>query len=147
MNDAPQRPEPGAQPGVFVEPFLTAVLDGRKTLESRFGRHRRAPYRCVAWGDIIALKRSGGPVVGLAMAGSTRFLDLSPSMLAELRETFETRLYAFDDAFWTACSDKRFATLIEIDDPISIPPMLLDKRDRRGWVTYTPAAAELLCGC
>ena len=30
--------------GVFAEPWLSYMLDGRKTIESRFGKNRIAPY-------------------------------------------------------------------------------------------------------
>ncbi len=37
----------GVHLAVFVEPYLSAVLDGRKTMESRFGLTRQPPYDCV----------------------------------------------------------------------------------------------------
>jgi hypothetical protein len=126
----------GVHLGVFVEPFLEAILDGRKTIESRFGIHRCTPFEKVKRGDIIFLKRSGGPVVGLALAGDASYYELTPNVLGELRDQFATQLYAEDDDFWAARVDKRFASLIEIDDTVKIDSMAVDKRDRRGWVTY-----------
>ena len=121
---------------MFVEPFLTAVLDGRKTIESRFGVHRRPPYLCVEDGDIILLKRSGGPVVGLALARSAEFYQLSPAILKDIRRRFAFQLFALEDEFWTAREGKQYATLIEIEAPEAIKPMPLVKRDRRAWVAY-----------
>jgi hypothetical protein len=126
----------GVHLGVFMEPFLEAILDGRKTIESRFGAHRGTPFEKVQRGDIILLKRSSGPVVGLALAGEASYYELTPHVLGGLRDRFATQLYAEDNEFWTACADKRFASLIAIDDTVRIGAMALDKRDRRGWVTY-----------
>jgi hypothetical protein len=128
--------EVGVHLGVFVEPFLAAILDGRKTIESRFGVHRCTPFERVQRGDIILLKRSGGPVVGLALAGEATYYELDTKILDDLRDRFATKLFAEDDEFWSARADKRFASLIEIDDTVKIDTMTVEKRDRRGWVTY-----------
>jgi hypothetical protein len=42
---------------------LAPLLEGIKTIESRFSRARRAPYGVLSPGDIVAVKRPGGPVV------------------------------------------------------------------------------------
>ena len=126
----------GLHLGVFVEPFLEAILDGRKTIESRFGVHRCPPFDRVRAGDIILLKRSGGPIVGIALAGGATYYELDSETLEEIRDRFAAKIFAEDDEFWAARADKRFATLIEIDDVTKIDRLSIDKRDRRGWITY-----------
>jgi hypothetical protein len=126
----------GVHVAVFVEPYLSAVLDGRKTMESRFGLTRQPPYDCVDNGDIILLKRSGGPVVGIAEAGETWSYTLSPDVLRNLRERFAGQLFACDEEFWSARRNKNYATLIEIKDTIEVDAVTIPKRDRRGWVSY-----------
>jgi ASC-1-like (ASCH) protein len=133
---------------IFVEPYLSAVLDGRKTIESRFGVHKRPPYLTVRTGDIIMIKRSGGPIVGLARAHSAKFYELSTGVLKELRTKFAHRLFALDDEFWDSRAEKQFATLIELEDVCAIEDTQFVKRDRRGWVTYSsdePQQYELAC--
>ena len=126
----------GVHLAIFVEPYLTAVLEGKKTIESRFAVTRRPPYKCIDADDYILLKRSGGPVIGLALAKATHFYQLSPTVLAELRRNFSRQLFAQDDLFWLQRADKHYATLIELDEAAEIAPFLVDKRDRQGWVTY-----------
>lgn len=126
----------GIHLGVFVEPFLEAILDGRKTVESRFGVHRCAPFDRVQAGDLILLKRSGGPVVGIAVAGEASYYELNAELLEDIRDRYAAQIFAEDDAFWEARADKRFATLIEIDHVTKIETVSVEKRDRRGWVTY-----------
>lgn len=120
---------------VFVEPFLTAVLEGRKTVESRFGVHRRPPYLCVQPDDIILLKRSGGAIVGVAAVSGAEFYQLSPAVLTDIRRRFAFRLFALEDEFWVSRAGKQFATLIELKDPVAVQPFSFPKRDRQGWVT------------
>lgn len=110
------------------------MLEGRKTIESRFGVHRRPPYLSIEPDDIILIKRSGGPVVGLALAASADFYQLSPSVLADIRERFAFQLYALDEEFWESRAGKQYATLIELEEPTAIDPMPFPKRDRQGWV-------------
>lgn len=126
----------GVHLAVFVEPYLTAVLEGKKTIESRFALTRRPPYQCIKPLDYILLKRSGGPVMGLALAKSTSFYQLSPMVLTKLRKSFSRQLFAQDDDFWADRADKHYATLIELEDAIAIVPVSIQKRDRQGWVTY-----------
>ena len=127
----------GVHLGVFVEPFLEAILDGRKTVESRFAAHKCAPYARVRAGDVILLKRSGGPVVGIAVAGEARYYELDAGKLDDIRERYASQIYAEDDQFWEARAEKRFATLIDLDEVAKIDTIEIEKRDRRGWVTYT----------
>ena len=58
---------------ILVEPYLQFILEGRKTVESRFSVRRGAPYGTVQRGDVVVLKRSGGPVVGLAQVAHVWF--------------------------------------------------------------------------
>lgn len=126
----------GVHLGIFVEPYLTAVLEGKKTIESRFATTRRPPYGCVEPDDYILMKRSGGPVIGLAMAKAIHFYQLTPIVLTELRDRFAQQLFAEDEEFWLQRADKMYATLIELDATFEIEPFSVDKRDRQGWVTY-----------
>lgn len=126
----------GVHLAIFIEPYLTAVLDGRKTVESRFSIHRRAPYNCVEADDLILLKRSGGPIVGIALAQAITFYQLSPKVLAQIRSRFATELFALDEEFWSSRTDKRYATLIQLGSPTEIEPLPIVKRDRQGWVTF-----------
>jgi hypothetical protein len=109
------------------QPLLEAILDGRKPIESRFGVHRCTPCNRVQRGDIILLKRSGGPVVGLALAGEASYYELDADVLDDLWGRFACQLYAEDDAFRSARPDKRFASLIQIDDTVKIDTMTIAK--------------------
>lgn len=126
---------------IFVEPYLSAVLDGRKTVESRFALHKCAPYKRVETGDIILLKKSGGPVVGITLAAGRHFYELEAGDLKQIRREYSTKMFAEDDEFWSSRANKRFATLIDLTDTVRIDEMTVEKRDRRGWVTYEPRAA------
>lgn len=123
---------------IMLEPFLTYILKGSKTIESRFAKNAIAPYESVSVGDLVLLK--AGPVVGSFRASSTYFTTLDEkSGLAKLRLEYGRAICATDDAFWNARADKRYATLIGIEEVRRLPPVPVPKRDMRGWVVVRAA--------
>lgn len=119
---------------IFAEPFLSMILSGEKTVESRFSRNRCAPYGEIGEGDIILVKAVGGAVIGIALAKNVWCYDLAFEPIDSIRDRFGEDIRA-NEAFWSSRSDALYATLIEIDEPAAIDPMNSNKRDRRGWVT------------
>ena len=124
----------GIHVAIFAQPFLSLVLSGEKTIESRFSRNRCAPYGEIGDGDIILLKEVSGPIRGLALARQIWCYDLGAEPLDRIRHRFGAGIGG-DDNFWALRADALYATLIELDAPASILPVRCDKRDRRGWVS------------
>jgi hypothetical protein len=135
LSDAARPTSPiGIHLAIFAEPFLSLVLSGEKTIESRFSRNRCAPYGEIEDGDIILLKEVAGPICGLALARRIWCYDLVTEPIDRIRRRFGAGIRA-DDEFWSSRADALYATLIELDAPTSIAPVTCDKRDRRGWVS------------
>jgi hypothetical protein len=122
---------------VFVEPFLEYVLNGTKTVESRFSANRVAPYASVKQGDIVLLKASGGPVVGLCRAADVWSYRLQTTSWSEIRNRFAHAMCAEDPEFWETRSSAGYATLIRIVDVLKTPAIPVAKSDRRGWVVLS----------
>jgi hypothetical protein len=125
---------------VFREPFLSLLLEGTKTIESRFSVNRVAPYGVVAADDLLLLKRTAGPVVGMALADTPGFYELDPTAWHEIRTRFAKAICADNDQFWAERERARYATLIPIKTAVVIDPFQVEKRDRRGWVPLEPVA-------
>lgn len=123
----------GVHLAIFTEPYLTFVLKGLKTIESRFSRIRCAPYRQVETGDIILIKQSGGPVRAITQAAETTYFDFGNDCLETVKKTYGEGICA-DEEFWEMQKSALFATIIELTHTISINPLDIPKRDRRGWV-------------
>ena len=128
---------------IFSEPYLSLVLSGVKTVESRFSRNRCAPFGEVASGDVILIKQVSGPIRGVVLARKAWSYKLTSEPLNRLRERFGEGIKA-DDAFWEAQADAEYATLIELDCPAPIEPFEIDKRDRRGWVALHSNQTDLI---
>jgi hypothetical protein len=132
----------GLHLAVFTEPFFSLVLEGRKTMESRFSRVRCAPFQAVSNGDVILIKQAGGPICGLALARQTWFFELDSQILSRIREQYGDAICA-DDDFWRTRRNASYATLIELAELTAIPAMPCSKRDRRGWVPLRSAQLNM----
>jgi cytidylate kinase len=135
--------EVGVHLAIFVEPFLKFVLEGRKTIESRFSLTRRAPFKQVQPGDVVILKRSGGPIVGVCRVAQTWFYVLDPKSWKHVREEFAQRLCAEDPAFWSTRSCAKYATLLRIENVRALQPFRVSKKDRRGWLVLRRPGEKL----
>jgi len=119
---------------VFVEPYLEYVLSGKKTIESRFSMKRSAPYGRVNVGDVILLKKSGGPLLGLCKVKNVWSYHLDSKSWKEIRRGYTKELCAQNPEFWKSRKRASYATLMQIDRVYAIHPFNVDKKDRRGWV-------------
>jgi hypothetical protein len=134
-----QGPAPfGLHLAVFIEPYLKYILEGKKTVESRFSERRVVPYGSVRRDDVILLKRSGGPIVGLCRASDIWYYELDPRSWREIRAGFSQMLCAQDPDFWSQRETAEFATLIRLTNVLKISPVKYAKNDRRGWVILKP---------
>lgn len=127
---------------IFIEPYLQYVLEGRKTVESRFSTYRTAPYGNVSREDVLLLKASGGPIVGICQVADVWFYLLDPTSWQAIRADFAQALCAQDPEFWSKREDARFATLMRIHHVRAIAPIRYTKRDRRGWVVLNSANTQ-----
>ena len=66
---------------ILREPYLDFILRGEKTVESRFSSRQCSPYKRVAAGDILVLKRQSGPVLGLCRVAHAWFYELDTESL------------------------------------------------------------------
>ncbi len=120
---------------ILLEPYLKFILEGSKTVESRFSRHRIAPYGAVHSGDVVLLKRSATRTLsGICIVRKVWFYQLNPDKLNRIRSEFTTALRADESSFWEKHKSARFATIMRIAEVFPLPPMQVPKRDRRGWV-------------
>lgn len=124
---------------VVVEPYLGFILSGQKTIESRFSVRPMPPYGRVERGDIVLMKQSGGPIVGMFTAGSAWEYRLDAGSWGELRRTFAEALCA-QSGFWEQRASAEYATLIRVLEPRQLAPLAIPKRDRRGWVVMIERA-------
>lgn len=95
---------------------IDAILSGKKTIESRFSRTRRAPLHAVSPGDVVYFKQTSGGYRASARVKRVQFHEgLSSGDIQSLRRSLNDRVLG-GRAYWTSKRDSRYATLIWLDD-------------------------------
>jgi ASC-1-like (ASCH) protein len=130
----------GIHLAILNEPYLTRIIEGQKTVESRFSVHRQPPFGRVQEGDVVLLKKTSGPVIASCVVDYVWDYELQPGQLDEIRLKFARVLCADDPEFWNERAEKNYATLMRVTKVTELNPIYCDKRDRRGWVVIRSRA-------
>lgn len=123
------------------------ILDGSKTIESRFTKVRCAPFGKVHVGDRVYLKESGGLVKGMfTVAKVETFENLSLRQIHDIYKenkeaifasSFPVEVSGFPISYdppekWLAA---KHATLIHVSDPIAFEnPYAYHQQGRSAWL-------------
>ena len=129
---------------VLREPYLQFILEGKKTIETRFAKRQCPPFECVSKGDVIMLKRTPGDVVGVCIVEAAWFYRLDPKTLAFIKSKFGKAICSADPSFWEERKKASVATLMLIDQITPVEPFKVEKRDRRGWVVFNGSEQQSL---
>lgn len=122
---------------ILKKPYLDAILTGRKTIESRFTRTRRAAFGQVSVGDKLFLKVSSGPVCAAAAVQAVKnFENLTPKQIIEIKQQYNQQICGSDE-YWQSKMDCKFGFLIWLEDIRPIKPVQINKKDWRAWVVLT----------
>ena len=124
----------GIHLAILVEPYLSYILEGKKTIESRFSQNRQPPFERVFAGDVLLLKRSSGPIAGLCMVSDSWFYRLKPETWTEI-ERFRQALCMDESQFWQDKRKALYGTLMRLSSIERLSPLQTSKVDPRGWVT------------
>lgn len=119
--------------GIFKEPYLTYMLAGRKTIESRFSKKKILPYDQISKEDIVIVKKSSGNVMAYFTIKKLLFFDLSKTSIDEIRISYNSQL-CVDDNFWIIKKNSNYATLIFIDKIVKLKPFHIDKKGMQTWI-------------
>lgn len=124
---------------IMVEPFLSYILNGEKTIESRFSKKRISPFEKVERKDIIFLKQSGGGIRAVFEAGEVLSFDqLDPQKILDLRKHYNNRICGSEE-FWARKNFSVYATLIEIKELFSLEEIKVSGKNRQSWITLDTA--------
>ena len=122
--------------GIFANPYLTYMLDGKKTIESRFSKNKIQPYNQISKDDIVIVKKSGGNVVAYFTIKDVLFFNLNETPIDEIKNKYNKQL-CVDEHFWISKSNSNYATLIIIDKIVKLTPFHIDKKGMQTWVNLS----------
>lgn len=118
---------------IFSGPYFDYIVEGKKTIESRFSKNRGLPYQKVKPNDIIIVKQSGGPIVGYFYAGVCLFFDLKKDDIDEVFKKYRKPL-CIDDEFIRNKQDSNYATLIKVKKYQRVKPFKINKKGMSTWL-------------
>ncbi len=122
---------------ILRPPYLDRIVAGTKTIESRFNTKRAAPFGTVAVGDLVLLKGSGKPIMNFFFASAVHSINLVGEPLEEVRRQYGEGIQAEnEEEFWRDRASAAYATLVEVGERGSVPPLVVVKKDQRGWVSF-----------
>lgn len=119
--------------GVFSEPYLTYMLEGKKTIESRFSKKKCLPWNGIDPSTIVFVKKSGGDVVAYFKIKEIHFFDLEEYKLENIKKEYSCEL-CVDDNFWELKKNSKYATLIFIKEIVKIKPFKVTKKGMNTWL-------------
>ena len=122
---------------ILKKPYLDAILQGRKTVESRFYQTKQNWLLRVCTGDKLFLKASSGAVMATAIvAGLRHFDNLTAPQIEELRNQYNQYICG-DDFYWRQKSNSKFGILVWLKNVQAITPVFIRKADWRAWVVLS----------
>ena len=122
---------------ILKRPYLEAILDGRKKIESRLTKTRRSPIGQVLPGDKIFFKISSGPVCATATVKKVKtFYDLTSKQITKIKEQYNHQIGGSCE-YWQGRTDCKFCFLLWLEDIKRIEPIKINKKDFRAWVILT----------
>ena len=122
---------------ILKKPYLEAILAGRKQIESRFTRTKRAHLGRVLPGDRLFLKESAGPVCAVATVAAVKnFQNLTPKQIIELKQEYNRQICGSDE-YWQSKADCKFGLLVWLEEIHPMEPVRIGKKDWRAWVVLT----------
>ncbi len=120
------------------EKFLNKILEGTKTIESRWYTHKKIPYKRISKGDTIYFKETGEPINVKCKVEKVLFIDiLNEENIAEIVNRFGDQI-GIDKKYIINLKNKKYCTLIFIKDVEKIKAFKINKRgfgNMAAWIT------------
>ncbi len=111
--------------------MIPKILNGEKTIESRWYKTKRAPWGKIAAGETVYFKNSGEPVTIKAKVQKVlKFESLTPKKIKEILKIYgkedgisEEKISFFAKLF----AVKKYCLLIFLKNPQKVKPFEIDK--------------------
>jgi ASC-1-like (ASCH) protein len=133
---------------ILIEPYLSLLLKGEKTIESRFSQRKITPFREVSIGDVVLLKKSGGDIAGVFEVSKAHFFELKTEEdLVSIRNEYGHRMRS-EEQSWKRKKKSRYATLIEVGSLMKLEPIPASfKNNRQAWIagSFQQARPCVIC--
>lgn len=121
---------------IFKGEIGEMILNGKKSIESRFSKRKDPPFGQIASGDLVYIKPSGKDPIGQFKVKKVIFYDgLNTEDIESIKKQFGNEISA-EEGYWEKKTDSKYGSLIFIgqSNRFLTSPIKLPKKDLRGWV-------------
>lgn len=119
---------------ILKQPFFDMVLNGEKTIESRWSMVKVAPYKKVSVWDKILLKETGKDVTATANVKNVQFYELTPEIVEDIRIKYGRQIGTDKFSDWQSTFQKKYCTLIWLDKVTPVDPIKVKRSNGAGWI-------------
>jgi len=117
--------------------LLNQILSSKKTIESRWYKFQRTPYKNIRPNDTVYLKNSGQPVTAKVQVDKVLFFNNpSESEIQEIMDKYSKQICI--DNNYISNAPKNYITLIFLRNPTRIEPFNINKKgfgNMAAWIT------------
>ena len=107
------------------------MINGQKTIESRFSKNKIIPYQKINKNDIVLIKKSGEPIIGYFTIQKILFFNLKETSIEKLKEKYQK---CVQEIFWQEKKLSNYATLIKIEKIHLLKPFFISKKGMQSWI-------------
>lgn len=126
---------------IMNRPVIEAILAGKKTVESRFSKHKIPPLGVIAVGDLVYIKPPGQEMVGqFRVKKVIEYQGLTPEdverIFKEYKKVIGWGKKEEEERYFQEKRSSKFGTLVFISESerFITPPVKIKKSDQRGWM-------------
>lgn len=126
---------------IMSKPTIEAILAGKKTIETRFSKHRIPPFGVVSLGDTIYMKPPGDEILGqFKVKRVFSYEGLTSTEVDKIFLEYGNQIgignNEEDERYHQYKKESSFGTLIFITESerFITSPLKIKKSDMRGWV-------------
>jgi len=119
---------------ILRQPFFDMVINGEKTIESRWSMNKIAPYGKVNIGDEILLKETGKDVTARCVVKDVKYYQLIPELVEEIRIKYGKEIGTDKFKDWQSTLKKKYCTLIWLEKVKKIEPIKVKRSNGAGWL-------------
>ena len=126
---------------IFSERSIKQILDGKKTIETRFSQKRIAPFGQIGIGDLVYIKPPGKEIVGQFKVKKVISIEgLDNTDLEGIKSKYGSLVsigeQTLDKKFFESHKNARYGSIIFIGsvEEFIVAPIKISKSDLRGWM-------------
>ena len=121
---------------ILRKKYFNLILNGEKTIESRFSFNKIAPYKQIKVGETVYLKETGKHITAKAKVKDVKFFELTSSVVEDIRIKYGKDIGVTELSAWEEIKRKKFGTLVWLEQVETIPEIMISRSCGTAWFVF-----------